>query len=352
MKKKKRKGKRSSIFIVIIFLIGLFLLLYPSIGTFINKRRAAESYHKYSKVSSEMPKEEIEEILSFAEEYNRMLYETEDSFYVPSLVSGYESALDITGTGIMGYLKIESIDVELPIYHTVDELVLQIGVGHLPGTSLPVGGPSTHAVLSGHRGVPSSKLFTDLDKVEIGDTFTITVLDRVLTYKVDQIKTVLPRNVDDLQIIPGMDYCTLLTCTPYGINTHRLLVRGVRQGVDYKPLLEDEIKSETADSEKTGDSKKTGETEKKRPVLTELDESGNLIVYVPNEAFRIETFIVMAVMAIPMLIMVLIYLIIRDAIVRRLKENEKNAEYIKILDESSDIEEPEQGSDIEKSDQK
>lgn len=342
MEKKKRKGKRSSILIAIIFLIGLSLLLYPSIGAYINHRRASESVHEYSKVSSEIPKEEIEEMLSFAEEYNRLLFETEDSFYVPSLVSGYESALDITGTGIMGYLNIESIGVELPIYHTVDELVLQIGVGHLPGTSLPVGGPSTHAVLSGHRGVPSSKLFTDLDKVEIDDIFTITVLDRVLTYKVDQIKTVLPSNVDDLQIIPGMDYCTLLTCTPYGINTHRLLVRGVRQGVDYKPLLDDEITSETTNS---------GENEKKTPVLTEIDEDGNPIVYVANEAFQIETFIVMAIMAIPMLVLLLIYLIIRNAISRRRKNNEKNAEYIKILDECSDIEESGQGSDIEKSEQ-
>lgn len=330
MEKEKRKGKRSSILIIIIFLIGLSLLLYPSVGIYINHRRASETVKEYSKITSEMSKEEVEEILSAAEEYNKRLFETSDSFYVPSLVEGYESALDITGTGIMGYLNIESIGVELPIYHTVDEMVLQIGVGHLPGTSLPVGGPSTHAVLSGHRGIPSSKLFTDLDKVQIGDTFTITVLDRVLTYKVDQIKTVLPRDVSDLQIVPGMDYCTLLTCTPYGINTHRLIVRGVRQGVDYKPLVTDVSPQSAVTTEVV--------TKKRIPVETEIAEDGTPIIYVANEAFRIETFLVMAILAVPMLAIMLIYLIIRDIIAGIRKKSKHNAADRETADESSDIE--------------
>lgn len=324
MEKEKRKGKSSSILIIVIFLIGLSLLLYPSIGIFINHRRASETINEYTKITSEMPKEKVEEIFSIAEEYNKLLYETDDSFYVPSLVSGYESALNITGTGIMGHLNIESIGVELPIYHTVDELVLQVGAGHLPGSSLPIGGPSTHAVLSGHRGVPSSKLFTDLDKVQIGDTFTITVIDRVLVYKVDQIKTVLPRDVSDLQIVPGMDYCTLLTCTPYGINTHRLLVRGVRQGVDYEPIVSDENQQPAA-------------TTQRIPVETEIAEDGTPIIYVANEAFRIQTFMVMAALALPMLGILLIYQIIR-CIAAGIQKNKHNADDRKAADESTDIE--------------
>ena len=151
-----------------------------------------------------------------------------DRFYEPSKLAGYEKTLDITGTGIMGYISIPKIKVELPIYHGTEDGVLQIACGHLEGSSLPVGGASTHAVLSAHRGLPSAKLFTNLDKLETEDTFTITILDRVLTYQVDEIAIVLPSETDKLQIEEGKDYCTLMTCTPYGINTHRLLVRGHR----------------------------------------------------------------------------------------------------------------------------
>ena len=165
-----------------------------------------------------------------AEQYNEYLREGRASFFNPSGVTGYNDTLNITGTGIMGYIDIDKIGVELPVYHGVDDGVLQIGVGHIEGSSLPVGGPGTHCVLSGHRGLPSARLFTDLDKMEVGDRFRITVLDRVLTYEVDQIRTVLPEDVSNLTIDDGKDYCTLVTCTPYGINTHRLLVRGVRVG--------------------------------------------------------------------------------------------------------------------------
>jgi sortase A len=143
-------------------------------------------------------------------------------------VSGYEDGLNLTGSGLMGYIDIDRINVELPIYHGIEKTVLQVGAGHMPGSSLPIGGDSTHCVLSGHRGLPSAKLFTDLDEIEIGDTFTITILNRCFTYEVDQIKIVLPEEFDDLRTVEGKDYCTLLTCTPYGINTHRLLVRGHR----------------------------------------------------------------------------------------------------------------------------
>ena len=140
----------------------------------------------------------------------------------------YESTLDITGTGIMGYIQIPAINVNLPIYHSVEESVLQIAVGHIPGSSLPIGGERTHAVLSGHRGLPSAKLFSDLDRIVEGDIFTVTVLDQTVTYLVDQIRIVLPEETDDMAIEEGKDYCTLVTCTPYGINTHRMLVRGHR----------------------------------------------------------------------------------------------------------------------------
>ncbi len=216
--------------------------------------------------------EKLEAIISDAAEYNSRLNSVPMAFFDPSLVDGYEESLDITGTGIMGYIDIDKIGVELPIYHGVSKEILQVGVGHLPGSSLPVGGGSTHCVLSGHRGLPSAKLFTDLDELEIGDEFTITVLDRSLTYKVDLISTVLPDETDDLQVVKGMDYCTLMTCTPYGINTHRLLVRGVR----------------TEDHEE-------------RPA-----------VFVKNEAFIIDPLIVAPVIAIPILIIALVLLFISD----------------------------------------
>ena len=163
-----------------------------------------------------------------ADAYNRQLNTTPNSFYKPDLVSGYAQTLDISGTGIMGYITIPKISVELPIYHGTDEGVLQVAAGHLEGSSLPVGGAGTHAVISAHRGLPSAKLFTNLDELEVGDRFTITVLNRVLTYEVDQISIVLPTEIDQLLPTEGMDYVTLMTCTPYGINTHRLLVRGHR----------------------------------------------------------------------------------------------------------------------------
>nr|MCR4752721.1 class C sortase [Eubacterium sp.] len=143
-------------------------------------------------------------------------------------IEEYRSILDVTGTGIMGYVEIPSIGVHLPIYHGMDESVLQVAIGHLEGSSFPVGGTGTHAVITGHRGLPSAKLFTDIDQLKEGDKFLLQILDRTMTYEVDQIRIVLPEELQDLEIDPEKDYCTLVTCTPYGINTHRLLVRGIR----------------------------------------------------------------------------------------------------------------------------
>ena len=167
--------------------------------------------------------------ISYNQAYNEEIGRKGMDFHMDAAeLARYDSLLDITGTGIMGYIEIENLGVNLPIYHGVDEGVLQVAVGHIDWSSLPVGGESTHCVLSGHRGLPSARLFTDLDKLREGNTFTLTVLDEVLTYEVDQIRIVEPEMVSDLNIDEGEDYCTLVTCTPYGINTHRLLVRGHR----------------------------------------------------------------------------------------------------------------------------
>lgn len=223
-----------NILIAVLLILGVALLLYPAFSNYVHSRNVARIITDYNKVSSDTSAERKLQMIKEAEDYNGKLAKITQNFYDPSQVTGYKKTLDLTGTGIMGYVNIPKIDVELPIYHGTDQGVLQIGVGHMEGSSLPVGGGSTHCVLSGHRGLPSSRLFTDLDEIEVGDSFTITVMDRLLTYQVDQIKIVLPEEIDDLYIKDGMDYCTLVTCTPYGINTHRLLVRGVRtdDGID------------------------------------------------------------------------------------------------------------------------
>ncbi len=222
------KKSLSTVITIAIMVVGAGLLLYPSVSNYINQANSARVIYDYDQLAANASREDIDAMLLQAQEYNTELYNIPGSFAEPDLVQGYDDLLDVTGTGIMGYISIEKLGVNLPIYHGTATEVLQVGVGHLEGSSLPVGGPGTHCVLSGHRGLPSSKLFTDLDKLEVGDRFVITVLDTKLVYEVDQIKVVLPDEIADLQVVEGMDYCTLLTCTPYGINTHRLLVRGVR----------------------------------------------------------------------------------------------------------------------------
>lgn len=210
------------------FILGLALLLYPTISEHINALHQSRAIQNYNEISASMSNAQHEAILEAAREYNKKIASTEGALYHPEQVPGYDTTLDITGTGIMGYLTIEKIKVELPIYHSVEDDVLQIAAGHLLGTSLPIGGIGSHAALSGHRGLPSARLFTDLDKMELGDLFYVTVLSDVMTYQVDQIKIVKPYEVEDLMIDPAEDYCTLFTCTPYGINSHRLLIRGKR----------------------------------------------------------------------------------------------------------------------------
>ncbi len=227
--KKQRRGPSiSTIVLVIILLVGVGILLYPSVSDWWNSRHATRAIASYVTAVEDLSGQEREAMLEAAREYNSRLANGVNFTLTDEQRAEYDSLLDITGTGIMGYVQITSIGVNLPVYHSVDEAVLQIAVGHIPGSSLPVGGDRTHSVLSGHRGLPSAKLFSDLDQMVEGDTFTLNIMDQTITYMVDQIRIVLPEETDELAITDGKDYCTLVTCTPYGINTHRMLVRGKR----------------------------------------------------------------------------------------------------------------------------
>ena len=227
-KKKKRGPSISTIELVIILLAGVGILLYPSVSDWWNSMHATRAIAGYVTAVEDMSGQEKEAMLEAAKAYNERLANGVNFTLTEEEYEEYESLLNIGGTGIMGYVQISAIGVNLPIYHSVDESVLQIAIGHIPGSSLPVGGERTHAILSGHRGLPSAKLFSDLDQMVEGDTFTVNIMDQTTTYMVDQIRIVLPEETDELAIRDGRDYCTLVTCTPYGINTHRMLVRGRR----------------------------------------------------------------------------------------------------------------------------
>ena len=273
----------STIILILIFLVGLSVMLYPSVSDAVNRKHQSRAVAGYAEEVEQLSDADYQTYFDAADAYNRQLNTTPNAFYKPDLVSGYAQTLDISGTGIIGYITIPKISVELPIYHGTDEGVLQVAAGHLEGSSLPVGGAETHAVISAHRGLPSAKLFTNLDELEVGDRFTITVLNRVLTYEVDQISIVLPTEIDQLLPTEGMDYVTLMTCTPYGINTHRLLVRGKRV--------------ETAESQKH--------------------------IRVAADAFRIEPIIVAPILAIPMLLAALVGVLVAPHLRKRSKRRRK-----------------------------
>lgn len=260
------KKNKSTLILILVFFVGLSVMLYPTISDYVNQLNQSRAVANYAQSVDTMTNADYSAYFDAADALNAQVAANENALYRPDQLSGYYDTLDITGTGIMGYITIAKIGVELPIYHGTSDSVLQIAAGHLEGTSLPVGGASTHAVISAHRGLPSAKLFTNLDQLEVGDTFTITVLDRVLTYEVDKITIVLPTQTDNLLVADGKDYVTLMTCTPYGINTHRLLVRGRRV--------------ETPDQFKR--------------------------IRVTAEALKIEPIIVAPVMALPMLLILLI----------------------------------------------
>ena len=224
-----KKGTFSNIILILMLLLGLSLLLYPTFADYWNSLHQTRAMATYAEEVAVLDDDKYIELWEDAIAYNQSLTEKENQYYVDdeSMVL-YESLLNIIGNGIMGSIEIPSIGCNLPIYHGVDESVLQVAIGHLEWTSLPVGGESTHCVLSGHRGLPSARLFTDLDQLQVGDTFMLHILDETLTYEVDQILIVLPYETDALLIEEGKDLCTLVTCTPYGVNSHRLLVRGHR----------------------------------------------------------------------------------------------------------------------------
>ncbi|MFR9098503.1 MAG: class C sortase [Anaerostipes hadrus] len=259
----------STLIIIVILLAGLSLLLYPTISDYWNSFHQTRAIASYVKAVDNLDKKDYERIWNEARQYNKNLGIT--GIQTPlskAKEKEYNKLLDISGNGIMAYIEIPKIKVSLPIYHGVDEGILQIATGHIAGTSLPVGGKSSHCVISGHRGLPSARLFTDLDKMTKGDVFTVHVLDKTLTYEVDQIRVVLPDNISDLKIEDGQDLFTLVTCTPYGVNTHRLLVRGHR-------IANIDSASEAAD------------------------------------AVRVDTLVVASVIAIPVLVMLIIGLFIR-----------------------------------------
>ncbi len=262
---------KTVIFLTLGFLVGICILLYPAFSNYWNSKTQSRAIVDYESVLDQLEPEDYSAIFQAAHDYNEALRAVGFPLRDYEEVPGYYDTLKIEGTSIIGYLKIDKIGVELPIYHGTSDAVLNRGVGHLEGSSLPVGGESTHSVMSAHRGLPSAKLFTDLDRLEKGDTFQITVLDQVLTYQVDHVKVITPREIEDLQIVEGQDYCTLFTCTPYGVNTHRLLVRGIRI-----------------------------ETITEKPVI-----------YVANEAFRIEPLLVTPAVAAPMLLVLLVHLLVK-----------------------------------------
>ncbi|MBR6873828.1 MAG: class C sortase [Ruminococcus sp.] len=239
---RKKKGRRTTTLLVIVFLVGLSVMLYPTVANLWNKHLQGEAIADYQQKVNQITEDRSAKLIAQAREYNKKLLHIAAPLKNYDKAEGYYELLDVSGTGVMGIINIPAIGVELPIYHGTSEGVLNVAVGHLQGSSLPVGGKGTHAVISAHRGLPSAMLFTDLDKLVEGDEFTITVLKEVYTYEVDKISIVLPYEYDELLIDPEKDYVTLMTCTPYGINTHRLLVRAHRTGTKEADAEQPELK--------------------------------------------------------------------------------------------------------------
>ena len=266
------KRNLSTILLVLVFFIGLSLLLYPSVSDYWNSFHQSRAIATYAETVATIDEDAYNAYWEDAHAFNRNIQARPNIFTLSEEEErAYYQALNVSDNGIMGYIEIPSIKCSLPIYHGVDEAILQIAVGHIEWTSLPVGGGSTHSVLSGHRGLPSAKLFTDLDQMTVGDIFMMRILDETLTYQVDQILIVEPWNVDALHIVPGEDLCTLVTCTPYGINSHRLLVRGHR--------------------------------------VENLEEAS--AIYVTADALQIEPVLVAPLVAAPMLLILMLYILLR-----------------------------------------
>ena len=266
------KKRKTTIILLISFFVGLSVLLYPSISSYWNAKTQSEAIVDYESMLAQYKPEDHTAIFEEANAYNQKLAQLTDPLREHSILTEYGSVLSIGSGGMMGYITVPKISQELPVYHGTSEGVLSVAVGHLEGSSLPVGGESTHCVVSAHRGLPTATLFTHLDRMEVGDLFYFTILDRTITYEVDQIRIVEPDDSSLIQIVEGKDYCTMLTCTPYGINTQRLLVRG-----------------------------------------HQVDMTQTRSLYVANEAYRIEPLVVMPVVALPIIFVLLIYVMVAPA---------------------------------------
>lgn len=263
------KDHKITMLMILFFFIGLLVFFYPTLSNYYNEKNQSRTIYNYENILKNTNQIDFGKVKNDAIEYNKKLSKLKEPLLTYDTLKNYKKLLNINNDGMMGYLTIDKIKVELPIYHTVSETVLNSSVGHLEGTSLPIGGEGTHSVLSAHRGLPSAKLFTELDKLEIGDTFKITILDETHVYKVDKISIVKPNDRNELKIDKDNDYITLLTCTPYGINTHRLLVRGVR--------IQGDIKKD----------------------------------YITTEGFKVNRLIVMPIIALPIIALLLIVLLIK-----------------------------------------
>ena len=261
--------KNKTIIMVLLFFMGLLVLLYPTLSDFYNQKVQSEAIVDYESILKKYEKKDYSKLFQEAYDYNEELKKLSDPYLMFDTLKNYHNILNLDGNGMIGYIEIDKIKLELPIYHGTSEKVLNVAVGHLEGSSFPVGGLGTHSVLSAHRGLPSTKLFTDLDKLELGDTFSVTILDRQLTYQIDHIEIVEPHDIRNLKIDSNKDYLTLMTCTPYGINTHRLLVRGVRIENKEKPM------------------------------------------YITTEAFRVSTITVTSLVALPIIFTLLLFIIFK-----------------------------------------
>lgn len=270
------------IILIIIFFIGISILLYPTISQHYNSYVQSKTVANYDKIFKGLENKDYSKIFNEADKYNQELSKFKFPLVEYKKLTGYNDLINVNNNGMMGYISINKIKVEIPIYHGTSKDILNIAVGHLEGSSLPIGGKNTHSVLSAHRGLPSAKLFTDLNKLEIGDIFEITILDRKLTYQIDNIIVIEPNDIENLKIIEDKDYVTLLTCTPYGLNTHRLLVRGER-----------------------------------------LENIDNKKIYVTTEAYKINNLIVAPLVALPIILILLLLVIFKPI------ENFKIEEYLK-----------------------
>ena len=232
MKSKGFAKQLPNLIFAAVFLVGLGIFLYPSVSNYINTKNQSRAVNNYEELMSTFTEEDYTNLWNAAKEYNEKILSRGMNFNLSDEeLAEYHSVLDPTGTGVMGHIEIEKLGVDLPVYHDVTESVLQVGIGHIPGSSLPAGTTGSHAILSGHRGLPSAKLFSELDQMIEGDTFLLHIMNQTFAYQVDNIQIVLPEETQGLTIYPDQDYVTLVTCTPYGVNTHRMLVRGRR--VDY-----------------------------------------------------------------------------------------------------------------------